>query len=81
MSYEPIEVVKHGPLYRATCWVRVRPGSPHRAMFVTGEARVTKWGTSAERAAERCRAKANNVRESDERIWRDRQERTTRFPS
>lgn len=76
---DPIEVVKHGMLYRAGTWVRVHDGSPYRAVFVHGEARCVTWGFSADSAARRCASKARRISENDERIWQDKQGRTSRY--
>lgn len=75
----PVEVVKHGFLYRAEGWFLVRPGSPHRAMFTSGEGRAVAWGRSAESAGARCDAKRRRRVSDDERVWQERQARTSTY--
>lgn len=78
-SSRPVEVVKHGFLYRAAGWYRVQPGSPYRAMFASGEGRAVAWGLSAESAGARCAAKRERRIKDDERVYQERQARTSTY--
>lgn len=74
---EPIEVVKHGFFYSASVYVDVRPGSPYRAMFMSGVAIARGWGLSEQSAAKRCSSRREKVMAGDEAVYQDRKARTT----
>lgn len=73
----PVEVVRYGALYRAEAWFSVRPGSPHRALFVSGEGRAVAWGFSEASAGSRCAEKRRRRCRSDEEVYQDRRSRTS----
>lgn len=77
-DYKHIDVVKHGPLFRAKGYLRTSPGSPYRSMFVH-DAIVVAYGWSAEQAAKRCREKKERLRGYDAEWATKRKKRTRTF--